>query len=269
MKKLTIAVVIAHPDDGELFAGGTVARWVRDGHDVFTLAATRGDLGTLDPNASREAVGKRRADELGRALEVLGAHPPILLGFPDGAVRDHADDLKERLVYWFRKLKVDRVVTSDPWKRYEVHPDHIAVGRMASEAAAFACFPHLYPHHRYEGLEACGPRDLWYMMPTEHRPNTVVDIAATVDTKIASFLCHSSQVEMLAAWFVTSPSGDSAAGSGVEPSPALRDGARRYLETMARTAAKLAAPELGLELAEGLLRGSGKSGSLWELPRHV
>ena len=36
------------------------------------------------------------------------------------------------------------------------------------------------------------------MMPTEHRPNRAVDIAPTFDRKVESFLCHASQVEMLA-----------------------------------------------------------------------
>jgi LmbE family N-acetylglucosaminyl deacetylase len=244
MKSLTIALVVAHPDDGEIFAGGTVARWVREGHRVFTLAATSGDLGTMNPHASRVDVGAMRAAELGRAMEVVGANPPILLGFPDGGVREHSDTLKERLVFWFRKLGVDRVVTSDPWKQYEVHPDHIAVGRMASEAAAFACFPLLYPEHLGLGLTAVGPTSLWYMMPTQHRPNTVVDVASTFETKVESFLCHSSQVEMLAAWFVA---GADPKNLSPEQASALREGARRYLETMARSAAKFAP---GVELGE-------------------
>src|SRR5213075_65613 len=81
----------------------------------------------------------------------------------------------------------------------EIHPDHIEVGRMASEAAAFACFPLLYPE---QGVAARQPKELWYMMPTEHRPNRLVDIKETFATKVTSLLCHSSQIEMLADWFV-------------------------------------------------------------------
>jgi LmbE family N-acetylglucosaminyl deacetylase len=177
-------------------------------------------------------------------METIGGRPPIILGYPDGALRDHADELKERLVYWFRKLQVTRVVTFDPWKKYEIHPDHIEAGRIASEAAVFSCFPLLYPQHLDEGLSAVQPKEVWYMMPTEHRPNRVVDIKATFSTKVDSVLCHSSQVEMLADWFV--PGADPASLSE-EQRAMLRGGATGFLDSMARGTAMLSP---GVELAE-------------------
>jgi LmbE family N-acetylglucosaminyl deacetylase len=228
---LTIAAVYAHPDDGEFFAAGTLAKWVKQGHKVHAICATRGDLGTKQRDASGGELGARRASELGAAMAVLGGEPPILLGYPDGFLRDHAAALKERLVYWLRKLRVDRVITFDPWKKYEIHPDHIEVGRMASEAACFACFPLLYPEQLAEGVEPVQPQELWYMMPTEHKPNRLVDIRASFDTKVASLLCHSSQIEMLASWFV--PGADPTKLSEGERA-ALEGGARGFLEMMAR-----------------------------------
>jgi LmbE family N-acetylglucosaminyl deacetylase len=244
MAKLTIAAVYAHPDDGEFFAAGSLAKWAAAGHDVHAICGTSGDLGTKRRDVAPGALAATRAAELGAAMAAIGGHPPIVLGYPDGRLREHAQEAKERLVYWFRKLRVDRVVTFDPWKRYEIHPDHIEIGRMASEAAAFSCFPLLHPEHLAEGHEPVQPREVWYMMPCEHRPNRVVDIRATFAKKVESLLCHSSQVEMLAGWFV----------AGADPTrltPAqtaqLREGAATFLESMARGAAMLAP---GVELAE-------------------
>jgi LmbE family N-acetylglucosaminyl deacetylase len=239
--KLVIAAVYAHPDDGEFFAAGTLARWIDDGHEVHAVCATNGDLGTKRLDVLPEDLARTRAEELGRAMAALGGRPPEMLGFPDGALADHAAALKERLVRLFRGLGVDRVVTFDPWKHYVIHPDHVTVGRVASEAAAFACFPRLYPEHLTEGLPPRQPRDIWYMMPTEHRPNRVVDVARTFDRKVAALLCHASQVEMLAGWFV------SGAPKSTDPQAELREGARRYLEQGARTLAALAP---GLTLVE-------------------
>ena len=95
---LTIAAVYAHPDDGEFFAAGALTRWVKQGHKVHAICATRGDLGTRERGASREALGRTRAAELARAMEVIGGEPPILLDLPDGYVRESAAALKERLV---------------------------------------------------------------------------------------------------------------------------------------------------------------------------
>ena len=241
---LTIAAVYAHPDDGEFFAAGALTKWVKQGHKVHAICATRGDLGTRDRGASGEALGRARDAELARAMETIGGEPPILLGLPDGFVRESAAALKERLVYFFRKLKVDRVLTFDPWKPYEIHPDHIEVGRMASEAACFSCFPLLYPEHLAQGLDAVQPSEVWFMGPTVHRPNRVVDIAATFETKVRSVLCHSSQIEMLAAWFV--PGADPSSLTA-EQHAQLAGGAKTFLEGMARGVAMLAPPT---ELAE-------------------
>ena len=244
MEKLVIAAVYAHPDDGEIFAAGTLARWIDAGHEVHAICATSGDLGTMRLDVSSEDLARTRAAELGRAMEALGGTPPVLLGFPDGGLREHAPALKEQLVRAFRRLRVDRVVTFDPWKRYEIHPDHVTVGLVASEAAAFACFPRLYPEHLAAGLPPHQPREVWYMMPTEHRPNRVVDVSKTFDRKVESLLCHASQVEMLAGWFV--PGADPTRLTP-EQRADLRAGARRFLEQMARRAASLAP---ALELAE-------------------
>ena len=241
---LTIAAVYAHPDDGEFFAAGALRKWVKAGHKVHAICATRGDLGSKDRNVDAAALGRQREAELGRAMEAIGGEPPIVLGLPDGFVRESAATLKERLVYHFRKLKIDRVVTFDPWKPYEVHPDHIEVGRMASEAACFSCFPLLYPHHLDEGLAPVQPCEVWYMGPTVHRPNRVIDIRATFDDKVRSLLCHSSQIEMLASWFVP---GADPTNLTAEQRAMLEGGARTFLEGMARGVAMLA-PET--EMAE-------------------
>lgn len=243
-KPLTIAAVYAHPDDGEFFAAGSLTKWARQGYRVHAICATNGDLGTRSVDVDGAALTRTRAGELARAMESIGGEPPIRLGLPDGFLRENAAALKERLVYWLRKLRVDRVVTFDPWKRYEAHPDHIEVGRMATEAACFSCFPLLYPEHAAEGLAASQPAEVWYMMPTEHRPNRVVDIAETFDTKVRSLLCHSSQIEMLASWFVP---GADPTNLSAEQRAQLEGGARTFLEGMARGLALLAPP---VELAE-------------------
>ena len=41
------------------------------------------------------------------------------------------------------------------------------------------------------------------MLPTQRAPNRIVDIGATFEKKVQSILCHQSQVEMLADWFLT------------------------------------------------------------------
>jgi LmbE family N-acetylglucosaminyl deacetylase len=126
--RLTIVAVYAHPDDGEFHVAGSMAKWAAAGHDVYAICATDGAMGSKRRDADAAAIAKTRAAELTSALANLGAKPPIMLGFPDGNLRQHGEPLRERITYWLRKLRADRVITFDPWKRYEIHPDHIEAG---------------------------------------------------------------------------------------------------------------------------------------------
>lgn len=228
---LTIVAVYAHPDDMEFHAAGSMAKWAAQGHSIHAICATDGALGTLVSGQSPQQIAQTREKELASAMEIIGGHPPILLGFPDGFLRDHAKALRERLIYHFRRLKADRVLTFDPFKHYEIHPDHIEVGRMASEAAVFSCFPLLHPDHLASGEHPSQPSEVWYMGPLEHKPNRVVEIGSTLKQKIDATLCHGSQIEMLADWFVK---GADPRNLTTQQKAQLRSGAESFLEGMGR-----------------------------------
>ena len=229
--RLTIVAVYAHPDDGEFHAAGSLAKWAAAGHRVLAICATDGALGSKRRERTTMDVAAARARELTSALGAIGGEPPIFLGFPDGFLRDHRGALRERLIYHLRRLRADRVITFDPHKRYEIHPDHLTIGRMASEAAVFSCFPLLHPEHLDEGHEAVQPREVWYMGPLEHKPNRIIEIAGTLKAKITATLCHESQLEMLADWFVK---GANPAALTPAQTAQLRSGAETFLEGMGR-----------------------------------
>ncbi|MFX0183659.1 MAG: PIG-L deacetylase family protein [Candidatus Hodarchaeota archaeon] len=103
--KEIIVIVYAHPDDGVIMAGGSLAKWVEEGHKIFVISATSGDLGTRNLQMTSEQLAKTREKELTNAMEIIGGNTPIFLRFKDGHISDHAIELKKQLVYWFRKLK--------------------------------------------------------------------------------------------------------------------------------------------------------------------
>jgi len=86
-----ILCVFAHPDDETAEAGGTIARYAAEGVAVHVVTATRGGQGSLGPDdreIARDDLPIVRETELRSALVVLGAHPPVLLGYLDGEVAD-------------------------------------------------------------------------------------------------------------------------------------------------------------------------------------
>ena len=60
---MRVLAVGAHPDDLEILCGGTLARYVRDGHDVVMCHATTGDMGSFVH--SREEISRIRVEEAG------------------------------------------------------------------------------------------------------------------------------------------------------------------------------------------------------------
>lgn len=84
----TLLAVFAHPDD-ETIAGPLLAHYAnRPNTRVFIALVTDGGRG-VTPFAgipAGEKLAAARAKEATCACAALGAQPPILLGFPDGAL---------------------------------------------------------------------------------------------------------------------------------------------------------------------------------------
>ncbi len=66
-----VLVFSPHPDDAEIGAGGTVARWTQEGRDVICVVCTNGDKGTSDPDMKPEEQVKIREQEQLAAAKLL------------------------------------------------------------------------------------------------------------------------------------------------------------------------------------------------------
>ena len=199
-KILNVVAIFAHPDDLSIFCAGTLARWAEEGHNVYALCCTSGEVGTLRLDLTKEQVADTREKELRAANEIIGVKETIILDYPDAGFIN-GPELREKLVFFVRKLKADRVVTFDPWVSYEVHPDHVIVGRMAAEAAAFAAFPLLYSEQRKKSVEPYACSEVWFMGLLGHKPNYFVDITSTLEKKIEAALKFEATLELLAQLF--------------------------------------------------------------------
>ena len=199
-KLLNILAIFAHPDDLSLFCGGSLAKWVKEGNNVYALCCTSGNVGTLRTDLTKDQVAKMREKELRAANEILGIKETLILDYPDAGFIN-SSELREKLIYYVRYFKADRVITFDPWVAYEVHPDHLIVGRMAAEAGAFAGFPLLHPEQFKKGIEPYSCSEVWFMGLLGHPPNCFVDISATLETKVEAALRFEATIELLANLF--------------------------------------------------------------------
>lgn len=196
--------VYAHPDDPEISAGGTLARWAKDGAQVWVLITTRGDKGTGDPDADLEELARLRVAETAAASARLGFAGHEHLDHGDGEI---AVDrlLVGAIVRRVREIRPEVLVCPDPTAvffgdAYFNHRDHRVTGWAALDAVAPAAGnPHYFPEHRAEGLDVHHVREV-YLSGTL-QPNCWVDISATLERKIDALFCHASQLTETGEWF--------------------------------------------------------------------
>ena len=94
-------------------------------------------------------------------------------------------DLKARLIFLFRLLKVDTVICYDPWEHYEENPDHVATAHAVEAARWMAGSDTDYPEHLDAGLKPHSPKERYYFSRDPHqRVNRVVDISNYIDKKV-------------------------------------------------------------------------------------
>ena len=191
-----VLALTAHPDDAEIFAGGTLARLIAQGARAHILVATDGRRGSFDHDSP--ALADLRAEEGRRAAAALGAEPPILLGFPDLEL-DHLPPgvLREAFIRAIRRLRPDVVIAEDPFAPYDPHPDHRVVAWAASDALAFSHLPLMHPEHLEQGLQPHFVAEKYFY--SEHLPSTnrVIDVSDTLETKFKALAEHKTQVAFL------------------------------------------------------------------------
>lgn len=184
---MELLAIVAHPDDAEIFCGGTLAKHAARGDDVTVAYMTRGEFGGFDTTeaelaATREAEARRAADVLGASV--------TFLEFRDGRITYSLEN-RLRLVDVLRAHAPDLVLT-----HYEddMHPDHRTTARLVTDAYYMASLPLLETEH-----PPCDPDNVYYFgKPTAaFEPEVVVDVTDVQATKEEAALEHESQVEWL------------------------------------------------------------------------
>ena len=133
-RPFTLLGVWAHPDDETYLSAALMRRVVRTGGRVVLICATRGELGSDDPQIDPRHLGGVRERELRNAMAQLGVHDVWVLGHPDGGCAEVDDSAAvSSLTVAMRSLQPDLVVTFGP-DGITNHPDHRAVSRWTTRA---------------------------------------------------------------------------------------------------------------------------------------
>jgi LmbE family N-acetylglucosaminyl deacetylase len=189
-----VLVVTPHPDDAEIWCGGTLAGWISQGAEVHYILCTDGSKGTEQPGITAQELSATREREQVKAAQVLGVKDVVMLHYPDGELED-TSDFRKQIVRRIRQVQPEIVLCTEPYRRNLAwHRDHRITGQVTLDAV----FPYARDHlhfadlWRVEGLEPhkTGAILFW---GTE-QPDTFFDIAATLEVKIKAVQAHKSQM---------------------------------------------------------------------------
>ncbi len=208
----SVMSIHAHPDDQEFTVAGTLAKWARAGSTIVSVIITSGDAGSNDktpPDMTKQKLAQIREEEQRNACRVLGVKEVIFLNYSDGILQPTID-LRRDLTRLIRQHKPDVVVCGDPTVRfygdaYMNHPDH----RVAADVALDAVFPSagtrfIFPELLTEGYAPHEVKQVF--IHGADKPTTYIDIASSLETKVAALKEHQSQIgdwdpsEMMKGW---------------------------------------------------------------------
>ena len=167
---MNLMAVLAHPDDAEIWAGGTIRKHTQRGDQahVVYMAATADSV---------------RGEEARRGAAILGAQVAFI-DLPDGQVRD-TPGACERVRSILQQFAPDILITH--WID-DMHPDHAATASVVQHVLPFV-ISHI---RKLPRLWAC---DTYFSTGVRgtFTPDIYVDVTAQWPQKLAAIRAHQSQ----------------------------------------------------------------------------
>lgn len=192
--------VFAHPDDEAFGPSGTLAKFAKEGRDVYILCVTRGDAGE-NHSDNHDDLRDIREDELEASAKKLGVKDVIFLDFKDGALSNNlyhqvADKLQEQL----EKLEPEIVITLEP-HGVSGHLDHIAVSFITTFVFKKLSFVReLWYYCLTQGAQKATMRHLggeyFVYFPPGYKKEDIsktLDVSPFWDQKVSAMRQHESQ----------------------------------------------------------------------------
>ena len=193
----TLAVITPHLDDGPFFACGTVAKLLREGYTGYFIRTSNDEKDSYDLTLGETVLANER--DAKAFLQASGLKQMFDLSYRNHRMDDLArTEIRARLIFLFRLLKIDTVFSYDPWGHYEENPDHY-VTAQAVEAACWMSGGHLdMPEHFAAGLKPHSVSEKYYFARGPQLVNRVIDIGPTVEIKLACLRsCRTMMTHMI------------------------------------------------------------------------
>jgi LmbE family N-acetylglucosaminyl deacetylase len=213
---VTLLLLFAHPDDESFSGAGTAMKYAARGVRTVLVTATRGERGKRGdpPLCSPDDLPPRREQELRDAAAIVGFDELHLLGYRDRELGDAPpEDVRRTLVTLIRRVKPAVAITFDP-NGFNLHPDHVAISRFASDAIAAAADPRWLPDSgdphvvsRLLWTPSFPPWDAARLERIDDHPSAdfVLDVSTWQDRRATALRAHRTQHLSVDKYFFNQP----------------------------------------------------------------
>jgi LmbE family N-acetylglucosaminyl deacetylase len=190
-KGKTLAVIQPHNDDIPLFSGGTVAKLMHEGYTGYLIRTTNDEAAGKGNSMGERVLNNEKDNEA--LVKVFGLKKAYNLNYRNHRMDEYnIQEIKGRLIFLFRLLKIDTLISYDPWSLYEENPDHYITAKAVEAARWMAGMSTDYP----EQLEVVQPhtvKEMYYFARGPQIVNRIVDIGKFIDKKVESIIACKTQ----------------------------------------------------------------------------
>jgi LmbE family N-acetylglucosaminyl deacetylase len=166
-----ILILAPHTDDGEIGCGGTIARFVEEGRDVYYVA-----FSTARTSVRAEFPDNILEIEVREATQVLGIAPDklILRNYPVRHFPEHRQAILQDLIDLRRDIHPDLILVPSP---HDIHQDHQTIAAEGLRA--------------FKGRTILGYEEPW---TTSETRCFIVLAERHVARKVEALQCYRSQM---------------------------------------------------------------------------
>jgi LmbE family N-acetylglucosaminyl deacetylase len=191
-KGKVFAAVHAHLDDIPYYAGGLCAKLIEEGYTGYIIRTSNDEK--CGGRSTAENILSNEQEHI-KMAKVLGFKDTFDLYYQNHEMDGISSlDLRGRIIFIFRMLKVDTAISFNPWGHGEENPDHWATGRAVEEACWMCGMANDFHEHQLAGIQPHKVLERYYFYGRAGQPyNRVVDISAHIEKKIDAIVECKSQ----------------------------------------------------------------------------
>lgn len=185
---MNVLAIAAHPDDVDISCSGTLVKYRKQGHSIFIIVTTSGNMGHNGFN--RDELSKIRKKEQSNSAEIIGAKIRFL-GFDDQELID-TPEVRRSFINSIRWANPDVILTHYP---DDNSADHAMTGKIVGNI--LLSLP--WKNALVDEVPMKKAPSVFYWDTNGgigFNPEAYVDISEDMETKRNALAQHKSQIEL-------------------------------------------------------------------------